>query len=165
MQPKHFLGFYSLTDFAESMIRLKDWSFTSTVALIGVLTTFITGYMWDEPAAVWTLWVLLGADWVTGIWKSARKKEFVSYKLFRMPLFFLATSMILALSWWMAKASFIFVPLPAMVLCGFYSVYFISLLENLGELGLLPKTLVALLSKKFGLKILFDKFFGDKEQI
>jgi len=165
MQPKHFLGFYSLTDFIESLIRIKDWSFTSTIALIGVLTTFIGSYMWDDPAAVWTLWSLMIADWITGIWKSMKKKEFVSYKLFRMPLFFVATSFILSISWWMAKASMIFMPLPAMVMCGFLSVNLVSLLENLGELNLLPKTLVTLLSKKFGIKVLYEKFFGDKEQI
>lgn len=164
MQTKNFLGFYSLQDFTNSLFRISDWSINSTVALIGVLTTFITGYMWDNPQAVWTLWILMAADWGTGIFKSWRAKTFVSYKLFRMPLYFVATSFILSISWWMAKGSLIFGLLPGLVMAGFYSVYFISLLENLGEIGLLPKTLIKVLKERFGLKVIVEKYFKKEEE-
>jgi phage-related holin len=142
MADKNTLGFASLVDFTDSLFRFKDWSVTSLAAIVGGLTTFITGFIWDSPSAVWTLWALMAADWISGIYKSMKKKEFVSYRLFRMPLYFIATSFLLAISWWMAKGSFVFGILPGLVMAGFYSVYFISLLENLGEIGLLPKTLV-----------------------
>lgn len=161
---KNFLGFYSLGDFANSLFRLSDWSLNAFAALIGILTTFITGFMWDSPSAVWTLWALMSADWATGIFKSWKNKSFVSYKLFRMPLYFVATSFILSISWWMAKGSIIFGLLPGLVMAGFYSVYFISLLENLGEIGLLPKTLVKVLKEKFGLKVIVDKYFKKEEE-
>jgi hypothetical protein len=102
---KNFLGFYSFSDFVSSLFRFSDWSLNAFAALIGVLTTFITGYMWDSPSAVWTLWSLMSADWATGIFKSWKNKSFVSYKLFRMPLYFVAISFILSISWWMAKGS------------------------------------------------------------
>lgn len=163
MTTKNFLGFYSISDFLNSLFRVYDWSTNSFIALIGALTTFITGYMWDTPEAVYTLWILMTADWITGIYKSAKKKEFVSYKLFRMPLYFVATSFVLAISWWIAKGSIVFSLLPGLVMAGFYSVYFISLLENLGEIGLLPKTLVSVLKKRFGLKVIVDKYFNKEE--
>lgn len=161
---KNFLGFYSLSDFANSLFRFSDWSLNAFAALIGVLTTFITGYMWDSPEAVWTLWTLMAADWITGIFKSCKNKSFISYKLFRMPLYFVATSFLLSISWWMAKGSLIFGLLPGLVMAGFYSVYFISLLENLGEIGLLPKTLIKVLKDKFGLKVIVDKYFKKEEE-
>ena len=160
---KNFLGFYSFSDFVSSLFRFSDWSLNAFAALIGVLTTFITGYMWDSPSAVWTLWSLMSADWATGIFKSWKNKSFVSYKLFRMPLYFVATSFIISISWWMAKGSMLFGLLPGLVMAGFYSVYFISILENLGEIGLLPKTLVKVLKERFGLKVIVDKYFKQEE--
>lgn len=165
MADKNTLGFHSLSDFADSLFRFKDWSITSLVAIGGALTTFITGFIWDSPSAVWTLWALMAADWVTGVYKSMRKKEFISYKLFRMPLYFIATSFLLGISWWMAKGSVMFALLPGIVIAGFYSVYFLSLAENLGEIGLLPKTLVEILKNKFGLKVLINKFFKASPEV
>jgi len=154
----NFLGFTSFVDFFESMFRLKHWSINATFAFAGLMTSFITGYVWDTASAVWTLWALMLADWITGIWKSMKNKNFNSYKLFRMPLYFLATSFLLSISWWMGKGSSLFFFLPSITMAGFYSVYFTSLLENIGELGFLPKTLVSLLRKRFGLKTLVEKY-------
>lgn len=157
----NFLGFYSLNDFLQSLLGLKNWITNVAIGLLGATSTFITGYIWDTPSAIYFLWILMFFDWVTGIWKSMRKKEFVSYKLFRMPLFYVATSIVISFSWWMEKGSIIFYLLPGFVLASFYSVYFVSLLENLGELELLPKPLVVVLKKKFGLKVLAEKYFKE----
>jgi phage-related holin len=156
-ESQHFFGFTSITDFIESFLRLKHWSFNATVALFGLFISFITGYVWDDAPAVYTLYALMLGDWVTGVCKSVKKKEFESYRLFRMPLYFAAVSFVLAISWWMDKGSPIFFFLPSLTLTGFYAVYFTSLLENCGELGLLPKALVSVLRKKVGLKALMEK--------
>jgi hypothetical protein len=74
-----------------------------------------------------------------------------------MPLYFVATSYLLHISWGMAKGNILFTLLPGLVIGGFYSVYFISLLENLGEIGVLPKGLVVVLKSKFGLQKLINK--------
>jgi hypothetical protein len=103
----------------------------------------------------------MGADWFTGIWKSMKNKEFVSYKVFRMPLYFIATSFALAISWWLSKSSVLFLPLPALIYGGFAAIYFVSMLENLGEIGLLPKTIVSILKKRFGFKAIIDRWDKD----
>ena len=152
-----FLGFAGVDDFFASLLGVKNWTINATVALLGAITTFITGYIFNDPTAIWTLWILMGADWATGIVKGAVNKRFVSYKLWRMPLYYVATSFVISISWWMSKSSAIFSILPSIVVTGFYSVYFVSMLENLGEIGLLPKTIVNLLKKRFGLKKLMER--------
>lgn len=160
---KNFFGFFSAKDFLTSLTGAKTYLFNSYAAIFAALTSFITSYIWDSPQAVYTLWILMCGDWITGIYKSFKNKSFVSYKVYRMPLYFFATSFVLSMSWNLAKHNWVFVPLPGMVYGGFCSVYFFSLLENLGELGYLPKSLVSLLQQRFGLKVLFDKF-DKKEQ-
>jgi hypothetical protein len=155
-QDKHFLGFVSVDDFLTSLLKLKHWSFTSTIAIMGVLTTFITDYVFDSYQAVYILYSLMGADWITGILKSMKAGAFESYKIMRMPLFYIAITFLVSISWWMAKYNILFTYLPSIVMTGLYSVYFISLLENLGELKVLPKAFVGLLIKRFGLKALLE---------
>lgn len=154
----NYLGFSDFTDFFTTLTRFRDWDINTIPVIFAAITTFITGYIWDTPHAIWTLWILMLGDYITGIIKSMRSKEFVSYKLLRMPLYFFVTSFTLAISWWLAKSSVLFMPLPSLIYGGFVAVYFISLLENLGELKLLPKTLVTVLKNKFGLKALVKKW-------
>lgn len=82
-----------------------------------------------------------------------------------MPLFFVATSFVLSMSWWMAKTSLMFIPLPAIVYGFFMSVYFVSLVENLGELGLLPKAMVSILRTRFGLKALIRRWKEEEKTL
>ena len=63
----------------------------------------------------------------------------------------------------MSKTSIIFLPLPGLVIGGFYAVYFVSLLENLGELGVLPKPLIIALKNRFGLKAIIEKYMDGVE--
>lgn len=150
-----FLGFSSVKDFSYSFVGAKSWSLNTILAIGGSITTFITNYVWDDATAVYVLWILMAADWITGISKSIKNKRFVSYKLWRMPIYYVATTVVLGLAWWISKMYAVFYPIPAVAMCGFYSVYFVSLLENLGELGFLPKPMVRLLKNKFGLRKLF----------
>jgi phage-related holin len=159
-----FLGFESIDDFTSSLFGIKHWLTNVMVGLVGGMTSFIVDYMWDTPSAVYTLWILMGADWLTGIIKGMINKRFVSYKLFRMPLYYVATSFVISISWWMAKGNILFTPLPGIVMAGFYSVYFVSLLENLGEIGFLPKPMVTMLKTRFGLKKVVDKYFEKEEK-
>jgi len=157
-----FIGFTSPLDFAYSLVGAKNWTINAFFAFTGGLTTFVTNYIWDDPIAVYTLWSLMFADWISGIAKGVINKRFVSFKIWRMPLYFVATSYILHISWYMAKSNGLYTYLPAIVICGFYSVYFVSLLENLGDIKLLPKSLVSLLKSRFGLKKLLDKETNDE---
>lgn len=152
-----FIGFTSPLDFFYSLVGAKNWTVNCCAAFIAGLTSFITNYIWDDPTAVYTLWSLMFADWISGIAKGVINKRFVSFKIWRMPLYFVATSYILHISWYMAKSNGIYYYLPAVVIGGFYSVYFVSLLENLGDINLLPKSLVRLLKSRFGFKKLIEK--------
>ena len=152
-----FIGFSTPLDFFNSLIGFKSWTINGSTAFIAGLTSFVTNYIWDDSTAVFTLWSLMAADWITGIAKSFINKRFVSFKIWRMPLYFIATSYLLHIAWYMAKGNEIFTFLPGIVIGGFYSVYFVSLLENLGEINLLPKRLVSALKSRFGLKKLLDK--------
>lgn len=158
-----FLGFESTTDFYQSLFGVKNWAFNVAVGIVGSLTTFILKYMWDDEKAVYTLWIMMLLDWSTGVLKGIITKRFVSFKIFRMPLYFLATSLVISLSWWMAKGNLIFLPLPGLVMGGFYSVYFVSLLENMGEIGLLPKPIVRALKNRFGFKTIIAKYSKEQE--
>lgn len=152
-----FIGFTSPFDFFQSLIGMKSWMLNAFIAFSAGMTSFITNYIWDDPKAIWTLWSLMCADWITGIIKGIVNKRFVSFKIWRMPLYFVATAYLLHISWGMAKGNMVYSLLPGLVIGGFYSVYFISLLENLGAIGMLPKALVRALKTRFGLAKLFDK--------
>jgi phage-related holin len=147
-----FIGFSSPQDFLNSLVGTKTWLVNGVAAMCAGMTSFITNYIWDDPVAVYTLWSLMFADWVTGIIKATMTNRFVSFKIWRMPLYFIATSYLLHISWYMAKGNILYVILPGIIIGGFYSVYFISLLENLGEINMLPKSLVRVLKSRFGLK-------------
>jgi phage-related holin len=158
MRENNLFGFSSGSDFLSSLFGAK-WGIVNSIPgfLLG-LTSFITGYVYESAETVYLLWILMAFDWATGLLKSFKTKSFVSYKLFRMPIYYVATTLILSLSWWLSKNSFLFIPIPGIVIGGFYSVYFISMLENLGELEVLPKSIVRVLKNKFGLKAIVDKF-------
>lgn len=78
-----------------------------------------------------------------------------------MPLYFLATTFVISISWNIANNHILFTLVPSFILGGFYSVYLVSLIENLGELNLLPKRMVNALKNRFGFKSFLDKV--DKE--
>lgn len=163
MYSKNYLGFENLEDFSSTLIRSKDWVVNGIFAFLAMIPSLITGYMWDSTSAIYTLWALMTADFITGVWKSMRSKTFVSNRVFRTPILFLVTSLLLALSWHLSKATILFIPLPSLVYGGFCAVYLVSLCENLGELGYLPKPFVTLLKNRFGLKALIKRTENDPE--
>lgn len=156
-EQKTFFGFYSVSDFLVSFFGLKYGFINLIIGGILTISSFITGWIYDDAGAVYTLWVLMFADWGTGIYKAIKQKTFTSSRLFRMPLYFLSTTFLLAISWHIGKSQYIFQIISSFILGGFYSVYLISLIENLGELNLLPKRMVNALKNRFGFKAFLDK--------
>lgn len=161
-EQKSFFGFTSLSDFGMSLFGLKTAYINLISGIVFSVSSFIIGWVYNDPSAIYTLWVLMAADWGTGIVKSCKKKTFTSSRLFRMPLYFLATTFVISISWNIANSHILFSLVPSFILGGFYSVYLVSLIENLGELNLLPKGLVKVLKTRFGLKKLVEKF--DREE-
>lgn len=155
----HFLGFNSISDLLLSTTGIYYAKFHMVIVTFFVAVTgFIGTWIWEDPNAVWTLWVLMLIDYITGILKAIYNKRFSSFKLWRMPIYFIVTTMLLSLAFWMAKGTITFALMPTIVISGFYSVYFISIIENFGQLGWLPKPIIELLRNKFGIKRLIEKY-------
>lgn len=160
---KDFFGFHSMSDFLTSIFGMKSPIANTIGALIATASSFITDYMWDSYQAVYVLWALMSLDWITGLTYAIKSKTYWSRKNFRMPIYFIATSVFLSLSWWLAKSNVFFFPLPSLVYGGFCAVYLTSLLENAGKMGWLPKPLADAIANRFGLKELIKSGFGRKE--
>ena len=159
----NFLGFENLTDFITSQFGLGNVHIhTLFIAVCGAITTFVGSWVFANPVSIFVLWVLMLVDYITGIGKAIIKNEFCSHKMFRMPIYYIVTTGLLSLTFWMSAGSALFILLPTIVLSMFYSIYFVSLLENLGELELLPKPMINILKSRFGLKAIIDKY--DKKQ-
>ena len=154
---KDFLGFESFRDFITSTLGMNSPLINSIGALIALLSSFITDYMWDSYEAVYVLWLLMALDWFTGLSYAIKSKTYWSRKNFRMPIYFIATSVLLSLSWHLSHVNVFFYPLPSLVYGGFCAVYLSSLMENTGKLGWLPLPLSNLIAKRFGLKELVKK--------
>ena len=157
-----WFGFDSTADFIQSLMGVQHAKFNGVAALIGGLTSVIGKYVWDSPEAIYTLWGLMFADWLTGIVSAFKYKRFQIFKLGRMPVYLVATSALLALSWNLSKASLYFIPLPGIVYGGFCSVYFLSLLDNMTDIKWIPKELGNFIKSRSKLKTLFSK--KDSEQ-
>lgn len=154
----NLFGFHSLKEFFVCLLGTKWSLFNSIPGFFLFLTTFITSYIYESSENVYVLLSLMACDWVTGILKSFKNKTFVSYKIYRIPIYLTSNGLILTLSWWMSKQTIIFSMLPSLIIWSFYSIYFVSILENLGELEWLPKPIIKVLKNKFGFKSLIDRF-------
>jgi len=78
----NFLGFNSVSDFLLSTTGLYYGKFHICIVTFFVtITSFIGTWIWEDPNAVWTLWVLMFIDYVTGILKAIYRKRFSSFKL------------------------------------------------------------------------------------
>jgi len=161
----HFLGFTSIVDFIKSAAGLTHLKINVAAAgLFTIASATIGTYIWESPTAVYTLWALMGSDYVTGIIKSIKDNTFRSARLWRMPIYFIVTTLLLSLSFWMGKGQAIFTYLPSIVIGGFYSTYFLSIIENLGDLNLLPAPMVKILKNRFGIETLVNKFKDEKDE-
>lgn len=150
-------GFESMTDFVKSLFGVQYSLLVTPASVIGGVSYFITKYVWDSPEAIYTLWALMVADWITGIAKSVRMNRFDVARIFRIPIYFIATSFLIGISWNMEKSNALFGFLPGMVFIGFCSVYFISVVQNLVYLNLLPKELASLIERRASLKSLLKR--------
>ena len=158
-----FLGFESVGDFVKSLLGTQYIVLVTPASIIGGMSYFITKYIWDSPEAIYTLIALMVADWVTGIAKSISNNTFEAMRIFRIPIYFIVTHFLIGISWNMAKGNTLFGFLPGVVFIGFCSVYFISVIQNLVVLKLLPKELANLIEKRASLKAIFGKKDQEKK--
>lgn len=159
---KDFLGFTDMNDFLTSLFSPKTALIQVGAAGVATITSFITDYVWDSYTAVYVLWGLMIVDWFTGLAYAIKSKTYWSRKNWRMPIYFVVTSILLSISWWLSKSNVFFKPLPSVVYGGFCAVYLSSWVENLGKLGWIPEPIAKVVGSRFGFKELMKKF-GNKE--
>jgi len=155
---KDFLGFTDMNDFLTSLFSPKTFLVQLGGVGIASITTFLTDYVWNSAEAIYLLWILMLVDWFTGLTYAIKSKTYWSRKNFRMPIYFICTSFLIGVSWWLSKFSIAFTYLPAIVYGGFCAVYLSSWVENMGKLEWIPEPIAKVVAKRFGLKELLKKF-------
>jgi phage-related holin len=154
----NMFGYESLTDFGTSLIKSKAILLAVFPAFGMLIHSFITGYVYSSAEPIYIMWILLLLDWVSGIAKAMYFKEFVSSKLLRTPIKILVYSAVMGIAWQMGQHLSVFTYLPIILLSLFYADSFFSLLENFGELKLIPKPIIYVLKEKFGIKAIINRF-------
>jgi hypothetical protein len=75
-------------------------------------------------------------------------RRFTSTRAPRILVSIVISLFLLSISWHLAKANGLYTFLPAMIYGGVTGTYFVSLIENVAEFGLISKDFVALLKEK-----------------
>jgi hypothetical protein len=141
------LGFTSLNDLLVTTFQFKVGNITT--ALLFSLSGFITEYVYDDVKAVYWMLFMAGLDFLTGIAKAFKQKNFSSARLPRMLIIILIYCLLLSMGWNMAKFSPIYNFLPGLIYGALVSTLFISIIENLRILKLIPKSLFTSISDAF----------------
>ncbi len=168
-EEKTFFGYTSLEDFANTLLGVKSIALNAWLSFIFAFTTFITAYIWDTAESVYTLMALMIGDWVLGVWLALRASYYLRFKKdtltlaqisqlskrrftsTRAPRIFVSIAIslfLLSISWHLAKSNVLYTFLPAFIYGGVAGTYFVSLIENVAEFGLLSKDIVAALKEK-----------------
>ena len=105
---------------------------------------------------------MIAVDAITGIWKSIKFKTFGSRRLPRILITMLLYCVLLAIGWNAAKYSPLYFWLPSALYGGFIAVLFISIVENLYELGYVPKAIYEVIKEKLNLRKIFK--LGEKKK-
>lgn len=160
---KTFFGYESIIDFAQSLFGAKSIKLNAIVGGVAGMISLITGYIYDNELAIWTLWALYAADFASGVAAAWHSGTISSTKLPRILLNITAMTLLISISWRMAQSNMMFTYLPGVVIGGAYSTLFVSLLENLSKLEVLPPALHRLIQKRFGLNGILDRLEQDEE--
>lgn len=169
---KAMLGFISPKDFFVTVFGLKNAIINTWLAFICFFTSLITNYIWDSADAIFTLLVLMMTDWASGLFLAIRAKiyhdrftegkitltkeqeEYYKRRYFRSTRFpRMIVSMIISLSllsvsWHLSKANSLYYFAPSFAYGGITGTYFISLVENSAEWGIISKDVVSILKEK-----------------
>jgi len=154
------LGFTSLNDFASTTFGLKYKLNVLYTSIAGALIGLIEKWIYPDPKFVYLLLFLVLCDFGTAVIRAFKTNTFTS-KLFPRFLASLTSyCLIISLGWHLSSTQAVFSWLPGFLFGGFYSVLFISIFENLVELGLLPGAVLINLKEKF----LAKKKIDDQEK-
>ena len=156
------------TNFMLSALGFQNWNDYLTTLfnpqnklLIGF--SFIFGanfktHFWDNPDQIIFLWILLLIDLGTGIIKALKNKNFKSSKLPRWSGIAFTNFMLLFLSYNVGTYAPVLNFLPGSLYTIFSAVAFVSIVENLNEMGCLNIKVYSWLKKKI------DSVISDKTE-
>ena len=136
------VGFVDGNDFFTTLLGTASFKLVGLMALIGGGISAISGYVYADKSAVYSLAALLLCDAITGVANALYHKTFTSQRLPRVLGVAVSYFLLLAMSTQAARFNEALTFLPGALYLGFTGVLIVSLIENLGELGLLPKSLV-----------------------
>lgn len=147
------LGFENVGDYFSTLFNFKQ--------KLLMVFSFIFGasfknHFWDDPDQIIFLWILLLIDLGTGIIKAFKKKNFRSSKLPRWGGITFTNFMLLFLSYNVGNYAPILSFLPGSLYTIFSAVAFVSIVENLNEMGCLNIKVYDWLKKKVN-KVIDDK--------
>ena len=157
-----FFGYTSVIDFCHSFFGYKSIKLNLFIASLAGFHSAITGYIYDDHLAIYTLCILYGFDFITGVGAAWYTHTISSAKLPRILFNIIMMTLLISMSWWIAKGNQLFIYLPGIIIGGAYSTLFISLLENLSKLEVLPKGLQKVIQKRFGLSAVERRLFDDE---
>lgn len=143
-----FLGFNSLSDYLQTVIGWKYKTCVIISAFIAGVVGFIENWIYPKPELIYLLLVLLIMDVVTAVIRSVKNKTLSSRRLPRIVGVVFTYCTLIALSWHMALYQDIFAWLPAFLFTAFYSTLFLSIVENVVEIGWLPGTILVEIKEK-----------------
>jgi phage-related holin len=139
---KSFFGFDSLQDYGSTIIAFKHFEWVMLGSTIGGLSTFISNYVYPNSQSIWTLIGLVLLDGFSGIWRSIDEKKFSSKRLPRILLTLVSYIGFLSASFFLTKDQSSLEWIPTFILSGLSITTFISIIENLSALGVLPQNIV-----------------------
>lgn len=137
----------------------------TTIALIIItfLTTLIENYIYSSAGAVWFLFSLYGIDWLTGVIKAVKLRQFNSKNFGRIAVSLVGAVLLLFMAFNAAKYSAIFFWLPSTIYAVLTGQQIISISENLMLIGAIKKNIFHFLSQKFSLENI-TKIFNSKKE-
>lgn len=131
-------GFTSYKDFFVTLFGLKTVVANTVVGALTTLIAFVAHNNLENVFTVKVIYGLIMVDWVLGTINAIRKRRFTSFKVFRAFLMIFLLSIILYFSWSLSSISVIFFGVPTFIIGGICVSYFVSLLEHIVDMNLLP---------------------------
>lgn len=147
------IGFENIQDVLKSILCWKATVLAVFGFLVGGLSGFIERYIWDDPGAFIFLFILIIIDFITGIVKGIKEKDFRSRRIPRTAGKAITYAIMLFVAFNVNKyIEYVFFWLPMSMLGVFYMTELWSIVENFSKLGMLDRDLVEFLKHKLNIK-------------
>lgn len=148
------LTYNSVSDLFKTLFNFKHITFlTFFTSFVGVITHFIESYIWADMAQFTFLIILVLVDFLTGLAKAHKFKMIVPSKLPRFLLTILSYTFFLYVAFTGSNIIPFLAFLPTIVFAVFVLTTLLSITQNIGSLGWLPKPITTFIETNIGMKI------------